>query len=63
MTLARATGLFYLALLATGVFAQDFVADKLIVSVDAAATATNILANGGFYRSAFTIYMVEMACK
>jgi len=62
-TLARATGLFYLALLATGVFAQGFVADKLIVRGDAAATATNILTNRGLYQSAFTIYMVEMACQ
>src|SRR5438105_6987297 len=60
-TLARATGLFYLALLATGVFAQGFVADKLIVRGDAAATTANILANRGLYQSAFTIYMVEMA--
>ena len=62
-TLARATGLFYLALLATGVFAQGFVADKLIVRGDAAATTANILTNRGLYQSAFTLYMVEMACQ
>jgi len=61
--IARSTGLFYLVLLATGVFAQGFIADKLIVAGDAAATATNILTNRGLYQTAFTIYMVEMASQ
>jgi Domain of unknown function (DUF4386) len=62
-TIARATGLFYLALLATGVFAQGFIADKLIVAGDAATTAANILANRCLYETAFTVYMAEMACQ
>lgn len=61
--LARMTGLFFLITLLTGIFAQGFVAERLIVHGDAAATAGNVLANRGLYEAAFTVYMVEMACQ
>ena len=62
-SLARMTGLFFLITLLTGIFAQGFVAERLIVHGDAAATAGNVLANRGLYEAAFTVYMFEMASQ
>jgi hypothetical protein len=57
-----AGGLLLITILAGG-FTQGFIAGGLIVSGDAAATATNILAHEPRYRLAFAIYLVEMACQ
>jgi hypothetical protein len=46
-----------------GGFAQGFLAGRLIVSGDATATASNILAHEPLYRLAFAIYLVELACQ
>jgi hypothetical protein len=42
---ARIGGLLYLAIILLGAFAEGFVADRLVVAGDAAATANNIMAS------------------
>lgn len=47
---ARVTGLGYLIIIATGLFAEFFVRSTLMVPGDATATAGNIMASGSLYR-------------
>ena len=61
--LGRAIALLFLLTIITGVFAQGFVSDRLYVSNDAAATATNFLTQRGLYELGFTVYLIEMACQ
>jgi hypothetical protein len=61
--LGRISALLILLGIVTGIFAQGFVSDRLIVSGDAAATARNILANQGLYRLGFTVFLVEMVAQ
>ena len=60
---ARFTAVLSLLTLLTGVFAQFFVSDRLIIPGDATATATHIAQSRGLYQWGFTIYMVEMALQ
>ncbi|MBZ5653396.1 MAG: DUF4386 domain-containing protein [Acidobacteriia bacterium] len=60
---ARLAGGLLLITVVAGGFAQGFLAGRLIVSGDATATATNILAHQSLYRLAFAIYLIEMACQ
>jgi hypothetical protein len=62
-TKARLVGLLLLITMVGGVFAQGFIAGRLIVSGDATATANNILTHEPLYRLGFAIYLIEMACQ
>ena len=60
---ARLAGGFSLLTIVLGVFAQGFIAERLIVSGDAAATAANILSHEGMFRLGFALYLIELACQ
>ena len=57
---ARIAGVFYLLNFLTGGVAV-FVSERLVVSGDAAATATNILAHEPLFRSGFAAYLLVVA--
>src|SRR5512140_983452 len=61
--LGRYIAVLFLITIVGGVFAQGFVSERLINFSDAAATAANVLANKGLFRTGFAVYLVEMACQ
>jgi hypothetical protein len=61
--IGRVLALLSLVLIITGVFAQGFVANRLIDFSSAATTANNILAHQDLFRWGFTVYLIEMACN
>jgi hypothetical protein len=62
-TKGKFAGALYLFTIITGVYAQAFISDRLVVSRDAATTAANILANQSLYTLGFTLYLLEMAAQ
>jgi hypothetical protein len=62
-TLARTAGALNLLLLAGGIMAQGVIANGLVVPRDAAATATNILAQPKLYAFGYTMFLIEMAAQ
>jgi hypothetical protein len=59
---ARVGGAAYLAIIVLGAFAEGFVANKLVVSGDAAATAVNILASPGLWRLSVAGDLIVVLC-
>jgi hypothetical protein len=62
-TRGRILAALYLFVIIAGLTAQALIADRLVVSDDAARTAANIIANKSLYRLAFTIFMLEMVAQ
>ena len=60
-TVARLAGLFFLLYVVLGVYAETFIRDQIVVSGNAATTATNILAHESTFRLGYAIYLLEMA--
>ena len=60
--LARVAGALYLYIFAAGLFAEAFVRSRLVVPDNAAATATNILADETLFRVGFTGELLHLAC-
>jgi hypothetical protein len=59
---ARTAGVLYLAIIVLGAFAEGFVANKLIVPGDAAATAHNILASPQLWRLSVAGDLIVVLC-
>jgi hypothetical protein len=59
---ARIGGALYLAIILLGAFAEGFVANKLVVTGDAATTAANILASPQLWRLSVTADLIVVLC-
>ena len=62
-TVARLIAVFTLLTVLGGVYAQGYVAEKLIAWRDATATASNFLEHRNLAMSGLAVYLVEMACN
>ena len=59
---ARIAGFLYLVIIVFGIFSEVFVRSRLIVTGDAAATASNILASPGLFRIGFAADAIMLLC-
>ena len=59
---ARIAGFLYLTIITLGIFAEVFVRERLVVNLDAAATARNILAHEQLYRLGFVAGIIVCLC-
>src|SRR5215467_8216548 len=59
---ARIGGVLYLYIILAGIFVELFVRGKLVVSGDAAATASNLMAHEARWRVAFSAEVLWLAC-
>ena len=59
---ARSAGLLYLAIIVCGIFAEFFVRSSLIMPGDAAATAAQITAADGLFRSGIAADLTMILC-
>ena len=62
-TRGRILAALYLFVIISGIIAQAFIADGMVVRDDAPKTAANIIANKSLYRLGFTIFMLEMVAQ
>jgi hypothetical protein len=61
-TYARAAGALFLLSMVGGFFGELYIPSRIMVSGDAAATATNIVESNTLFRLGFAAYLVEAAC-
>ncbi len=59
---ARVTGVLYLLVIILAGFSEGFVRSSLIVTGDAAATASNIMASEGLFRLGFATDLIAFMC-
>jgi Domain of unknown function (DUF4386) len=59
---ARLAGFLYLVVIVTGIFAELFVRERLVVPKDAAATASNVLAHEQLFRWGFAADLLSVLC-
>jgi len=62
-TIGRILAVASLGVILGGVFAQGFIANRLIDFSNAATTANNILAHRDLFQLSFTLFLIEMACN
>jgi hypothetical protein len=62
MKYARIGGLIYLVIIVAGIFGEVFVRNKLVVSGDAVATATNIMSSPLLWRMGIGVDLIMQMC-